>query len=73
MKRSMIEPHIVKKDGVLKFSGTEADCYKYLHDAQPMSIHHACKYEGWSLERDYSAQGADDVEKMEDANMEGGR
>ncbi len=41
----------VTRDGVVRFSGTETDCFGYLLKCQPMSVYWATKYEGWNISR----------------------
>ena len=41
----------VTRDGVVRFSGTEIDCFGYLLKIQGMSVHWATTYEGWKISR----------------------
>ena len=42
--------HIVSRDGIARYIGTESQCWQWLHDATPASIDYATKYGGWRLE-----------------------
>jgi hypothetical protein len=42
--------HIVSRDGIARYIGTESQCWQWLHDASPASIDHATTHEGWRLE-----------------------
>ena len=39
----------VEKDGEVVFEGTQNDSFKFIHDAQPKSVHLACAQDGWKL------------------------
>jgi len=42
--------HVVKHDGVERFRSTDAECFAWLLNHQPCSVHHATTHEGWSIE-----------------------
>ena len=39
----------VFKDGELKFTGTDHECWVYILKHQSQSVYWACKYEGWEM------------------------
>lgn len=41
--------YILFRDGKELMRGTEFQVWKYLHNACPASIHHALKWEGYSI------------------------
>jgi len=41
----------LSRDGVLIMEGSEYNCWTYLHRMHPYSVDHACKHEGFKLEK----------------------
>lgn len=41
----------LSRDGELVMTASEGKCWRYLHQVHPYSVDHACKYEGYKLEK----------------------
>lgn len=47
--------HIITKEERILYYGNEFDCFSRLLDIQGNSTHHAIKYEGYDIEKNYSS------------------
>lgn len=48
-KRIMTDSCKVLKDGFRVFTGSENDCFKFIHDTQSQSVYWACMHSGYEI------------------------